>query len=144
MEIIFYKEKVQNPSIMSYFIKWSPSQAKEIQIRKQYSEAVKTQTRQYKALKEQILQNTPKAEQKTVVKKLKDEQMRKLNNLNDQYEASIAEMLQQQNVSFSFLSWFLYSLSDCFHNLILLIDSYKTFSVETLESLTILKWIKRF
>lgn len=72
--------------------------AKEIQIRKQYSEAVKTQTRQYKALKEQILQNTPKAEQKTVVKKLKDEQMRKLNNLNDQYEASIAEMLQQQNV----------------------------------------------
>ncbi|PVD33088.1 hypothetical protein C0Q70_08537 [Pomacea canaliculata] len=72
--------------------------AKEIQIRKQFNEAVKTQQRQYKALKEHILQNTPKAEQKAVVKKLKDEQMRKLASLGDQYEASIAEMLQQQNV----------------------------------------------
>ncbi|KAK3758245.1 hypothetical protein RRG08_061091 [Elysia crispata] len=72
--------------------------AKEIQIRKQFNEAVKTQQRQYKALKEHILQNTPKAEQKAVVKKLKEEQMRKLAALGDQYEASIAEMLQQQNV----------------------------------------------
>ncbi|XP_035828594.1 serine/threonine-protein kinase TAO1 isoform X2 [Aplysia californica] len=72
--------------------------AKEIQIRKQFNEAVKTQQRQYKALKDQILQNTPKNEQKAVVKKLKDEQVRKLSSLGDQYEASIAEMLQQQNV----------------------------------------------
>ncbi|KAK7477446.1 hypothetical protein BaRGS_00031348 [Batillaria attramentaria] len=72
--------------------------AKEIQIRKQFNEAVKTQQRQYKALKEHILQNTPKPEQKAVVKKLKEEQMRKLAALGDQYEASIAEMLQQQNV----------------------------------------------
>lgn len=72
--------------------------AKEIQIRKQFNEAVKTQQRQYKALKEHILQNTPKAEQKAVVKKLKEEQVRKLAALGDQYEASIAEMLQQQNV----------------------------------------------
>ena len=75
------------------------SQAKEVQIRKQFHEAVKTQQRQYKALKEHILQTTPKAEQKTVVRKLKGEQMRKLAALGDQYEASIAEMLQQQNVS---------------------------------------------
>ncbi|XP_013085302.1 serine/threonine-protein kinase TAO1-like isoform X2 [Biomphalaria glabrata] len=72
--------------------------AKEVQIRKQFNEAVKTQQRQYKALKDHILQNTPKNEQKTVVKKLKEEQMRKLAALGDQYEASIAEMLQQQNV----------------------------------------------
>ncbi|KAH9523282.1 Serine/threonine-protein kinase TAO1 [Bulinus truncatus] len=72
--------------------------AKEVQIRKQFNEAVKIQQRQYKALKDQILQNTPKNEQKTVVKKLKEEQMRKLAALGDQYEASIAEMLQQQNV----------------------------------------------
>ena len=44
-------------------------------------------------------QTTPKAEQKAVVKKLKEEQIRKLAALGDQYEASIAEMLQQQNVS---------------------------------------------
>ncbi|CAG5128414.1 unnamed protein product [Candidula unifasciata] len=72
--------------------------AKEIQIRKQFNEAVKTQQRQYKALKDHILQNTPKNEQKAVVKKLKEEQMRKLAALGDQYEASITEMLQQQNV----------------------------------------------
>lgn len=74
-------------------------QQKEVQIRKQFHEAVQTQNRQYKALKEHIIQNTPKNEQKTVVKKLKEEQMRKLNILGEQYEASIAEMLQQQNVS---------------------------------------------
>lgn len=71
---------------------------KEVQIRKQFHEAVQTQNRQYKALKDHIVQNTPKNEQKAVVKKLKEEQMRKLNILGDQYEASIAEMLQQQNM----------------------------------------------
>jgi thousand and one amino acid protein kinase len=60
---------------------------------------VKTQQKQYKALKEHVLQTTPKAEQKAVEKKLKEEQRRKLAALGDQYEASIAEMLQQQNVS---------------------------------------------
>ena len=60
---------------------------------------MKTQQRQYKALKEHIVSSTPKNEQKAVVKKLKEEQMRKLAILGEQYEASIAEMLQQQNVS---------------------------------------------
>ncbi|KAL5016280.1 hypothetical protein ScPMuIL_005869 [Solemya velum] len=71
---------------------------KELQIRKQFHEAVKTQQKQYKALKEHILQNTPKPEQKAVVKKLKEEQMRKLALLGEQYEQSIEEMLQQQNM----------------------------------------------
>ncbi|XP_055957551.1 serine/threonine-protein kinase TAO1-B isoform X3 [Patella vulgata] len=71
---------------------------KEIQIRKQFNEAVKTQQKQYKALKEHILHTTPKNEQKAVGKKLKEEQMRKLALLGEQYEQSIAEMLQQQNV----------------------------------------------
>ncbi|GAB1609550.1 Serine threonine kinase [Argonauta hians] len=71
---------------------------KELQIRKQFREAVKTQERQYKALKEHILQNVPKTEQKGVVKKLKEEQRRKLAILGEQYEQSIAEMLQQQNI----------------------------------------------
>lgn len=71
---------------------------KELQIRKQFREAVKTQEKQYKALKEHILQNVPKNEQKAVVKKLKEEQRRKLAILGEQYEQSIAEMLQQQNI----------------------------------------------
>ncbi|KAG8236935.1 hypothetical protein J437_LFUL014980, partial [Ladona fulva] len=70
---------------------------KEMQIRKQFRETCKIQTRQYKALKAQILQTTPKEDQKTVIKKLKDEQRRKLALLGDQYEQSIAEMLQKQS-----------------------------------------------
>ncbi|XP_022341554.1 serine/threonine-protein kinase TAO1-like [Crassostrea virginica] len=71
---------------------------KELQIRKQFHEAVETQRKQYKALKDHVLANTPKNEQKPVAKKLKEEQVRKLNLLGEQYEASIAEMLQQQNM----------------------------------------------
>ncbi|EDS30289.1 serine/threonine-protein kinase TAO1 [Culex quinquefasciatus] len=71
---------------------------KELQIRKQFRETCKTQTRQYKALKAQILQTTPKEEQKAVIKKLKEEQHRKLTLLGDQYEQSIADMLQKQSL----------------------------------------------
>ena len=80
-------------------------QQKEVLIRKQFHEAVQTQRRQYRALKDHIVQSTPKNEQKAVAKKLKEEQVRKLNILGEQYEASIAEMLQQQNVSRGFKSW---------------------------------------
>lgn len=71
---------------------------KEMQIRKQFRETCKIQTRQYKALKAQILATTPKDEQKTVIKKLKEEQRRKLALLGEQYEQSIAEMLQKQSI----------------------------------------------
>jgi len=71
---------------------------KEALIRKQFRETCKIQTRQYKALKAHILQTTAKEEQKLVIKKLKDEQMRKLALLGDQYEQSIAEMLQKQSI----------------------------------------------
>ncbi|CAG9857741.1 unnamed protein product [Phyllotreta striolata] len=69
---------------------------KEMQVRKQFRETCKVQTKQYKALKAQILLNTPKENQKAVIKKLKEEQRRKLALLGDQYEQSIAEMLQKQ------------------------------------------------
>lgn len=59
-------------------------QQKELQIRKQFRETCKTQTRQYKALKAHILQTTPKDEQKAVIKQLKEEQHRKLTMLGDQ------------------------------------------------------------
>lgn len=71
---------------------------KEMQIRKQFRETCKIQTRQYKALKAQILASTPKEEQKSVIKKLKEEQRRKLALLGEQYEQSIAEMLQKQSI----------------------------------------------
>ncbi|KAK9876367.1 hypothetical protein WA026_012676 [Henosepilachna vigintioctopunctata] len=69
---------------------------KEMMVRKQFRETCKVQTKQYKALKAQLLACTPKEDQKAVIKKLKEEQRRKLALLGDQYEQSIAEMLQKQ------------------------------------------------
>jgi len=71
---------------------------KETQIRKQFRETCKTQTRQYKVLKNQVLSTTSKEEQKGVIKKLKEEQRRKLALLGDQYEQSIADMLTKQSI----------------------------------------------
>ena len=87
---------------------------KEILIRKQFRDTCKIQTRQYKALKgqvvwhsplpssdpcSQVIQTTPKDEQKNVLKKLKEDQRRKMAMLGEQYEQTIAEMLQKQSVS---------------------------------------------
>lgn len=71
---------------------------KELQIRKQFRETCKIQTRQYKAWKSQVLACTPRDDQKAVIKKLKEEQIRKLAILGEQYEQSIAEMLQKQSI----------------------------------------------
>lgn len=77
---------ILNILCLSFFIN---KQQKELQIRKQFRETCKTQTRQYKALKAQILQTTPKDEQKAVIKKLKEEQQRKLALLGDQVSYSL-------------------------------------------------------
>jgi len=71
---------------------------KEILIRKQFRDTCKIQTRQYKALKSQVLQTTTKDDQKVVLKKLKEEQRRKMALLGEQYEQTIAEMLQKQSI----------------------------------------------
>jgi len=71
---------------------------KEILIRKQFRDTCKIQTRQYKALKAQVVQTTPKEDQKVVLKKLKEEQRRKMALLGEQYEQTIAEMLQKQSI----------------------------------------------
>ena len=75
---------------------------KEVMIRKQFRDTCKIQTRQYKALKAQVLQTTPKEEQKIVIRKLKEEQRRKMALLGEQYEQTIADMLQKQSVSRQF------------------------------------------
>ena len=55
-----------------------------MQIRKQFRETCKTQTKQYKRYKAQILQTTPKEQQKEVIKQLKEEKHRKLTLLGEQ------------------------------------------------------------
>ncbi|XP_038619039.1 serine/threonine-protein kinase TAO3 [Tachyglossus aculeatus] len=68
----------------------------EMQIKKQFQDTCKVQTKQYKALKNHQLEVTPKNEHKTILKTLKDEQTRKLAILAEQYEQSINEMMASQ------------------------------------------------
>uniref|UniRef100_A0A1A8R9R8 non-specific serine/threonine protein kinase n=1 Tax=Nothobranchius pienaari TaxID=704102 RepID=A0A1A8R9R8_9TELE len=70
--------------------------SKELQIKKQFQDTCKVQTKQYKALRHHQMEVTPKAEHKTVLKALKDEQTRKLAILAEQYEQSINEMMASQ------------------------------------------------
>uniref|UniRef100_A0AAV2LAJ4 non-specific serine/threonine protein kinase n=1 Tax=Knipowitschia caucasica TaxID=637954 RepID=A0AAV2LAJ4_KNICA len=70
--------------------------SKELQIKRQFQDTCKIQTRQYKALRNHLLENTPKADHKAVLKRLKDEQTRKLAILAEQYDHSINDMLSTQ------------------------------------------------
>uniref|UniRef100_A0A2K5DAW4 non-specific serine/threonine protein kinase n=2 Tax=Platyrrhini TaxID=9479 RepID=A0A2K5DAW4_AOTNA len=71
-------------------------ESKELQIKKQFQDTCKIQTRQYKALRNHLLETTPKSEHKAVLKRLKEEQTRKLAILAEQYDHSINEMLSTQ------------------------------------------------
>lgn len=75
------------------------SQSKELQIKKQFQDTCKIQTRQYKALRNHLLETTPKSDHKAVLKRLKEEQTRKLAILAEQYDHSINDMLSTQAVS---------------------------------------------
>ncbi|XP_045080139.1 serine/threonine-protein kinase TAO1-B-like isoform X2 [Coregonus clupeaformis] len=70
--------------------------SKELQIKKQFQDTCKIQTRQYKALRHHLLESTPKADHKAVLKRLKEEQTRKLAILAEQYDHSINNMLSTQ------------------------------------------------
>ncbi|KAM8853719.1 serine/threonine-protein kinase TAO1 [Synchiropus picturatus] len=70
--------------------------SKELQIKRQFQDTCKIQTRQYKALRNHLLETTPKSEHKAVLKRLKQEQHRKLAILAEQYDHSISEMLSSQ------------------------------------------------
>ncbi|KAK6305736.1 hypothetical protein J4Q44_G00245160 [Coregonus suidteri] len=70
--------------------------SKELQIKKQFQDTCKIQTRQYKALRNHLLESAPKADHKAVLKRLKEEQTRKLAILAEQYDHSINNMLSTQ------------------------------------------------
>ncbi|CAL8288850.1 unnamed protein product [Boreogadus saida] len=72
---------------------------KELQIKRQFQDTCKIQTRQYKALRNHLLETTPKADHKALLKRLKEEQTRKLAILAEQYDHSINDMLSTQAVS---------------------------------------------
>lgn len=81
------------------------SQQKELQIRKQFRETIKTQERQYKALKAQILQTTPKDEQKAVIKQLKEDKQRKLTLLGEQVSLMVVVVVVIVNGD-TIMRWF--------------------------------------
>lgn len=72
--------------------------AREMHIKKQYRNALKTQTLQYKALQKQTLERAPKEQHKELTKLLREEKMRKMADLSVQYDQSISEMLQRQTL----------------------------------------------
>lgn len=86
------------PKLFMLLTSFLPWQAMEMQIKKQFQDTCKVQTKQYKALKNHQLEVTPKSEHKTILKSLKDEQTRKLAILAEQYEQSINEMMASQAV----------------------------------------------
>ncbi|XP_048581800.1 serine/threonine-protein kinase TAO1 isoform X2 [Nematostella vectensis] len=70
----------------------------EIRIKKQYRDAIRIQTLQYKALQKQILERTPRDQHKDMIKQFREDRMRKMADLAVQYDQSIAEMLQRQTL----------------------------------------------
>ena len=75
-----------------------------MRIKKQYRDAIKIQTLQYKALQKQVVERAPRDQHKELIKQLREDRMRKMADLALQYDQSIAEMLQRQTVS-SALLW---------------------------------------
>uniref|UniRef100_A0A8C7YXK4 non-specific serine/threonine protein kinase n=1 Tax=Oryzias sinensis TaxID=183150 RepID=A0A8C7YXK4_9TELE len=72
--------------------------SKEQQIKKQFQDTCKIQTRQYKALRNHLLETTPKCEHKAVLERLMVEQQRKLAILAEQYDQTISEMFSTQTL----------------------------------------------
>ncbi|XP_073097787.1 LOW QUALITY PROTEIN: serine/threonine-protein kinase TAO1-like [Manis javanica] len=70
--------------------------SEKLQIKKQFQDTCKIQTRQYKALRNHLRETTPKSERKAVLKRLKREHTRKLAILAEQCDHSIREMLSTQ------------------------------------------------
>ena len=86
-------------------------QNKELQIKKQYNDTVRIQTRQYKALQKQMIASLPKERRREILKQSKEEQLRKTHMLTLQYEKTIADMSQHEAVSS--YSWYMISRCTC-------------------------------
>ncbi|XP_077457087.1 serine/threonine-protein kinase TAO3-like [Stigmatopora argus] len=70
--------------------------ALESQIKKQFEDTCKVQSKQYKALRQHHAEVTPKGEHKGVLKALKDEHTRKMAVLAERYEQSVNHMMASQ------------------------------------------------
>ena len=81
-------------------------------MKKQFHEACKTQERQYKVLKKEMLAREPREKHAEIIQKCKEDRVRKFADLGTQYEQSISDLLQKQKVwvysAFSYWFFFLF------------------------------------
>jgi len=75
--------------------------SKEAQIKKQFQETIKIQEKQYKAWRNHILETCSKKNQKELLRRKKDERMREVASLAQQYENSITDLTQKQTIKLS-------------------------------------------
>jgi len=97
---------------------------KEQEIKRQFQDAAKIQQKQFKVYRTHQLAKTSKAEQKELMKRLKEEQLRRMAMLSQQYDASIAEMIERQNVSDAVFSS---SFCNC---IVMFINKFKSDCIE--------------
>jgi len=72
--------------------------AQELKVKKQFNETRRIQERQYRMLRKQMLANAPSEKHPEIIKKFKEDRIRKFNELGSQYDQSISDLLQKQKV----------------------------------------------
>eukprot|EP00794_Sanderia_malayensis_P013917 gene13917-15366_t len=72
--------------------------AQEIQVRKQFHDTLKIQNQQYKILQKQKLLQAPREKHREIIRKFKEDRIRKMADLASQYDASVSELLRKQKV----------------------------------------------
>ena len=71
-------------------------QAQEMQVRKQFHETLKIQSRQYKILQKQKLSQTPRENHRDIIRQFKEDRIRKMADLASQYDESVSELMRKQ------------------------------------------------
>ncbi|EDV21721.1 uncharacterized protein TRIADDRAFT_30095 [Trichoplax adhaerens] len=65
-------------------------------IKRQFADMVKTQNRQFKSYEKQLLQREPREKHREISKQLKEERNRKMAALEEQYDKTIVDLVEEQ------------------------------------------------
>lgn len=69
-----------------------------MKVKKQFNETCRIADQQHRMLRKQMLATTSREQHQEILKKLKEDKVRKFNELAIQYEKSINDILQNQKV----------------------------------------------
>lgn len=89
------KVKLRLENLQKEFVLW---QEQEMKVKKQFNETCRIADQQHRMLRKQMLATTPREQHQEILKKLKEDKVRKFNELAIQYEKSINDILQNQKV----------------------------------------------